>query len=243
MVTPETKRIDKYIRGLVPQIQSMVRATEQTTLLSAIQKAGALTDEAVRSGTLARTSEKKREETETGKSAGSSVDNKRARNGKGFVATNHVMAAGYVGRASTAVAGNNDMRGYAGNAPRCAKCTSCHHEHVTCCVCFRCNKPGHFARECRAVITQAAPINSVGAGFNRKACYECGSMDHLRNLCPKLNRAPGQLGNQLAIEGGQGQGFNRNAAKGKAFTMNANEARQDPNVVTGTFSLNGHYAT
>ncbi|PWA62342.1 reverse transcriptase domain-containing protein [Artemisia annua] len=42
LVTPESKRIDRYIRGLVPQIRAMVRATEPTTLLSAIQKAGAL---------------------------------------------------------------------------------------------------------------------------------------------------------------------------------------------------------
>ena len=91
--------------------------------------------------------------------------------------------------------------------------------------------------------TQATPINSVGAGFNRRACYECGSTKHLCNTCPKLNRAPGQAGNRLTIEGGQGQGYNRDASRGKAFTMNANEARQDPNVVTGTFSLNGHYAT
>ena len=36
LVTLETKRIDKYIRGLVPQIRSMVTATKLTTLLSAI---------------------------------------------------------------------------------------------------------------------------------------------------------------------------------------------------------------
>ncbi|PWA84166.1 reverse transcriptase domain-containing protein [Artemisia annua] len=232
LVTPETKRIDKYIRGLVPQIRSMVRAMEPTTLLSAIQKAGALTDEAVRSGVLAMTSEKRKDETEAGKQVGYGTDNKRARNGKGFIAANPVVTTG-----------NNDRRGYAGNAPKCAKCNGYHPGHVACRVCFRCNKPGHFARDYRAVITQATPINSVGAGFNRRACYECGSMDHLRNMCPKLNRTPGQEGNRLTIEGGQGQGYNRNAARGKAFTMNANEARQDLNVVTGTFSLNGHYAT
>ncbi|PWA42869.1 reverse transcriptase domain-containing protein [Artemisia annua] len=59
LVTPESKRIDRYIHGLVPQIRAMVRAMEPTTLLSAIHKAGAPTDEAVRSGTLAKTSEKK----------------------------------------------------------------------------------------------------------------------------------------------------------------------------------------
>ncbi|PWA46923.1 reverse transcriptase domain-containing protein [Artemisia annua] len=50
LVTPESKRIDRYIRGLVPQIRAMVRATKPTTLLSTNHKAGALTDEAVRSG-------------------------------------------------------------------------------------------------------------------------------------------------------------------------------------------------
>ena len=108
LVTPESKRIEKYIRGLVPQIRSMVRATEPTTLLSAIQKAGALTDEAVRSGTLAKSGEKKREEVDTTKTAGFSGDNKKARKGKGFVATDPMMAAGYVGTASTAVTGNNE---------------------------------------------------------------------------------------------------------------------------------------
>ncbi|GJR49707.1 putative nucleotidyltransferase, ribonuclease H [Tanacetum coccineum] len=30
-------------------------------------------------------------------------------------------------------------------------------------------------------------------------CFECGSPDHIKPTCPKLNRAPGQSGNQLAI--------------------------------------------
>ncbi|GJZ21109.1 putative reverse transcriptase domain-containing protein [Tanacetum coccineum] len=36
---------------------------------------------------------------------------------------------------------------------------------------------------------------------------------------------------------------NGNQTRGKAFNGNAIEARQDPNVVTGTFSLNDHFAT
>ncbi|PWA72547.1 zinc finger, CCHC-type, Retrotransposon gag domain protein [Artemisia annua] len=75
-------------------IHTMVTATEPTTLLSAIHKAGALIDEAVRSGTLVKTSEKKKEEAETSKTGGSNVDNKRVRNGKGFVETTPVQAAG-----------------------------------------------------------------------------------------------------------------------------------------------------
>ncbi|GJR73744.1 putative reverse transcriptase domain-containing protein [Tanacetum coccineum] len=47
----------------------------------------------------------------------------------------------------------------------------------------------------------------------------------------------------MAIEGGQGHGNNGNQARGGAFIMGAKEALQDPNIVTGTFTLNNHYAT
>ncbi|GJT04359.1 putative reverse transcriptase domain-containing protein [Tanacetum coccineum] len=47
----------------------------------------------------------------------------------------------------------------------------------------------------------------------------------------------------LAIDGGQGHGNNDNQARGRAFILGAEEARQDPNIMTGTFTLNNHYAT
>nr|GFC09581.1 putative reverse transcriptase domain-containing protein [Tanacetum cinerariifolium] len=45
----------------------------------------------------------------------------------------------------------------------------------------------------------------------------------------------------LAIEGNPKPGNNRNRAQGRAFTLGVAEAPQDPNVVTGTFSLNDHF--
>ncbi|GJY03644.1 reverse transcriptase domain-containing protein [Tanacetum coccineum] len=80
---------------------------------------------------------------------------------------------------------------------------------------------------------------------NQRVCYECGSPDHLKSTCPKLGRAPGQAGNQLAIEGNRGNRNNRNAVRGRSYNVNVNadEASRDPNVVTGTFSLNNHFAS
>ncbi|GJY66082.1 reverse transcriptase domain-containing protein [Tanacetum coccineum] len=44
----------------------------------------------------------------------------------------------------------------------------------------------------------------------------------------------------MAINGGQGNG---NQARGRVFMMGADEARQDPNIISSTFTLNDHYAT
>nr|GEW30716.1 hypothetical protein [Tanacetum cinerariifolium] len=80
-------------------------------------------------------------------------------------------------------------------------------------------------------------------GNNQRVCYECGSPYHFHNTCPKLNRTPSQVGNRLTIEGNQNPRNNGNQARGRAFNVNTVEARQDPNVMTGTFSLNDHFAT
>nr|GEW30330.1 hypothetical protein [Tanacetum cinerariifolium] len=46
-----------------------------------------------------------------------------------------------------------------------------------------------------------------------RTCYECGSTNHIKATCPR------------------------------AFMLGAEEVHQDPNIVTGTFTLNDHYAT
>ncbi|GJZ31893.1 putative reverse transcriptase domain-containing protein [Tanacetum coccineum] len=111
-------------------------------------------------------------------------------------------------------------------------------------VCFNCQRPGHFAKDCREP-KRAVPVNTMRMNHNQRVCYECGSPDHLKSTCPKLGRAPGQAGNQLAIEGNRGSRNNGNAVRGRAYNVNVNadEASRDPNVVTGTFSLNNHFAT
>ncbi|GJR28689.1 putative reverse transcriptase domain-containing protein [Tanacetum coccineum] len=78
---------------------------------------------------------------------------------------------------------------------------------------------------------------------NPRVYYECGSPDHFRNTCPKINRALRQAGNQLALEGRRNNRSNGHRVRGRAFNVNVNamEAVQDPNDVTGTFSLNDHF--
>nr|GEZ32748.1 hypothetical protein [Tanacetum cinerariifolium] len=72
-----------------------------------------------------------------------------------------------------------------------------------------------------ASVKQVVTVSAVMMENNQKICYECGIFDHLRNTCPKLNRAPGQVGNHLALEGYQNTQNNGNQARGRAFNLNA----------------------
>ncbi|GJS77762.1 putative reverse transcriptase domain-containing protein [Tanacetum coccineum] len=225
LVTPESSRIKRYIAGLALEIRGMLRATQPTIIQSAILRAGILTDEAVSCGTLTKGNEKRKGVEDSSKHGSGRNDDKRVKVSKWFVpATTH---------------GNE----YALSLPKCAKCLAHHPKDRPCLVCFNCQKPGHITRNCHSPIKQVAPINVVRGGYEPGTCYEYGSREHYRNTCPKLNLAPGQVGNRLTIEGNRNSRNNGNQVKGRAFNVNAVGALQDPNVVTGTFSLNHHYAT
>ncbi|GJZ04716.1 putative reverse transcriptase domain-containing protein [Tanacetum coccineum] len=90
-----------------------------------------------------------------------------------------------------------------------------------------------------------APMSAVRIRNNSRVCYECGSSVYLRNNYPKLYRAPGQAGNQLALEGNRNARSNENQVRGRSFNVNVNamEAVRDLNLVTGTFSLKDHFVT
>nr|GFA20413.1 hypothetical protein [Tanacetum cinerariifolium] len=130
---------------------------------SAILKARILTDEVVRCGTLTRSSEKRKEVEETSKQGGSWKDNKKEKVEKGFVAT--------------APPRNKNVGSY----PKCAKCFAYRPESGPCRLCFNCQKPCHFARDCRAPVRLVMPVCADRMGDNQRACYEYGSSEHLCN--------------------------------------------------------------
>nr|GEU75923.1 putative reverse transcriptase domain-containing protein [Tanacetum cinerariifolium] len=68
---------------------------------------------------------------------------------------------------------------------------------------------------------QVAPVNAVKMGQNQRACYECGSLDHLCYDCPKWKQATRQAKNPLALEGNKNTRNNGGQARGKAFNGNA----------------------
>nr|GEY30098.1 putative reverse transcriptase domain-containing protein [Tanacetum cinerariifolium] len=90
--------------------------------------------------------------------------------------------------------------------PKCITCNSYHTPGGPCRTCFNCNRPGHLVKDCRGVPRNVNPVNA--RNLTVRTCYECGSTDHC-------------LGNQ------------ENQAKGKAFMLGAEKARQNPKIVTG----------
>ncbi|GJY81742.1 reverse transcriptase domain-containing protein, partial [Tanacetum coccineum] len=86
LVTPKAKRITRYINGLPSYIRGMLRATQPATIQSDILTAGILTEEAFRSGTLAKSYEKRKERDEASKSESVGKDKNKAKGGRGIVA-------------------------------------------------------------------------------------------------------------------------------------------------------------
>ncbi|GJX13324.1 putative reverse transcriptase domain-containing protein [Tanacetum coccineum] len=204
LVNPESSHIKRYIAGLAPEIRGMLRATQPTTIQSAILKAGILTDEAVSCGTLTKGNDKRKVAEESGKSGGSWKDNKKAKVGTVFVVMTH------------------PRNEYASSNPKCSRCNAHLPANGPYNVCFNCQKPGHIARYCRSPIRQVTPMNAVKMGNKSRVCYECRSPGHFRNNCLKLNRAPRQAGNQLALEANRNNCSNGNQVRGRAFNVNVN---------------------
>ncbi|GJR06123.1 hypothetical protein Tco_0529107 [Tanacetum coccineum] len=181
-------------------------------------EAGTLTDEALRNGSIKNNPKKRGNGEEPSKDRNVRDDNKRTRTGNTFATTTNP-----VGRENT------------GTVPKCTTCNTHHSPETPCRTCFNCNSPRDFAKDCRVVPRNVNPINAINPTV--RACYECGITDHVKTVCPRLNRAQGPGGNRLnqvlANNGDQGRGNQGNHARGRAFMLVAEEARQDPNIMTG----------
>ncbi|GKB18995.1 putative reverse transcriptase domain-containing protein [Tanacetum coccineum] len=185
LVTPKSRKIERYVYGLAPQIRGMVAATEPKTIQKAVQMSGALTDEVVMNGSMKKV-EKRGNAEEPSKDKNGRDDNKRTRTGNAFATT-----ANPVGRENT------------GAWPKCTTCNSYHAPGGPCRTCFNYNRLSHSAKDCRGVPRNVIPVNARNPTV--RACYECGSTDHVKSACPRLNRAQGAGGNhpnQVAANNG-----------------------------------------
>ncbi|GJR57522.1 putative reverse transcriptase domain-containing protein [Tanacetum coccineum] len=217
LVTPESRKIERYVYGLAPQIRGMVAVTKPKTMQKAVQISSALTDEAVRNGSI-KTVEKRGNVEEPSKDKNGRDDNKRTRTGNAFATTINPV-----------------VRENTGAWPKCTTYNSYHAPGGPCRTCFKCNRPGHLAKDYRGVPRNVNPVNARNT--NVRACYECSSTDHVMSACLRLNRAQGPRENHpnqiVANNEGQGCGNQGTQDRGRVFMLGAKEARQDLNIMTG----------
>nr|GEX70905.1 putative reverse transcriptase domain-containing protein [Tanacetum cinerariifolium] len=129
--------------------------------------------------------------------------------------------------------------------PKCVTCNSYHAPKGPYRTYFNCNRLGHMEKDCRGVPSNVNHVNARNPPV--RACYECGSTDHVTSACPIWNKAQEPRENRpnqvVSNNEGQGHGNQENQARGRAFLLGVEEVRQDPNIMTGTFTLNEHFAT
>ncbi|GJY21957.1 putative reverse transcriptase domain-containing protein [Tanacetum coccineum] len=130
--------------------------------------------------------------------------------------------------------GTGERKPYGGSLPKCNKC-HLHHNGPCTQRCHKCNKIGHFARDCRNTGNTNVANTQKGNGAAPKGngCFECGAPGHFKRDCPKLKNKDGGNGNAQGWVYAVGNAEKRGNAPGNP----------DANVVTGTFLLNNHYAS
>nr|GEU33436.1 hypothetical protein [Tanacetum cinerariifolium] len=95
LVTPENRRIERYVYGLASQIRGMVAAMEPTTIQKTMLKVGVLTNEAIMNGSLKNNPEKRGNGGESSRDRNVKDDNKRSRSVSAFATTSFDSGADY----------------------------------------------------------------------------------------------------------------------------------------------------
>ncbi|XP_071695848.1 uncharacterized protein [Rutidosis leptorrhynchoides] len=103
----------------------------------------------------------------------------------------------------------------------CPRCSKPHTWYCTV-VCSNCNKQGHISSDCKSSVSNTAakePTKGNDKVAAPKVCYGCGKPGHFIDSCPDKKKNGGNV-------------------RGRAFNINVRDAEEDPELVTGTFSVN-----
>ncbi|GJR30638.1 putative reverse transcriptase domain-containing protein [Tanacetum coccineum] len=210
----ETEKINKYIRGLPDNIYGNVKSSKPKTLDETIELANNLMDQKLR--TYAEKSNNKRK-------ADDSSRNNHGHQQQPFKRLNVTKVYNM---------GTGEKKPYGRSLPRCTKC---HFHHNGPCTqkCYKCNKVGHFAPDCKSTGNTNVANIQKGNRAAPKGNFECGAPGHFKRDCLKLKNKDG--GNRNA----QGWVY----VVGNAKKRGNSSGNPNSNVVTSTFLLNNHYAS
>ncbi|GJU54643.1 putative reverse transcriptase domain-containing protein [Tanacetum coccineum] len=222
LVPTEKKKIEKYVRGFPKRIKGNITSSKPATLHEAINMARELVEQSIqgRATRIRESNKRKWEDNQRNNNNNNhnynnnhnNNNNNRNRNNNHHQQQNRRPET--VREYAASPAGGKI---YAGNLPKCNRCNL--HYHGPCPQkCQRCQIIGHMEKDCKV------RIQGAGNDFLQNVtCFGCGEKGHFKDKCPKS-------GNQQ-----------NDGAHGRAYVVIENP-QQNPNVVTGTFLLNDHYA-
>nr|GEW97359.1 hypothetical protein [Tanacetum cinerariifolium] len=211
MVLEEEDRIERYVGGLLDNIQGNVMSAEPTRLQDAIRLANSLMDQKLKGYTVKHAENKRRLEVNQRDNHGQQPPFKRLN-----------VRGQNVARAYTA--DNNERTPYNGLLPLCNKC-KLHHEGPYIVRYGKCNKVRHLTEDCKVTISTASTQRGQVVNQRVVTCYEYGRQGHYRSDCPKLKEQ--NHGNKDINKNGIGE------VRGKAYVLGGGDANPDSNVVKG----------
>ncbi|GJY78892.1 putative reverse transcriptase domain-containing protein [Tanacetum coccineum] len=214
MFPEESDKIKKYVGDLHDMIHRSVVASKPKIMQEATEMAIEVMDKRICTFADLKTESKRKFEDTSRSTQNQPQHNKRQNTSRAYTA------------------GSGNKKQYGGSKPLCPKCN---YNHNGPCApkCYKCNKFGHLARDCRSSASVNPGSNQRGNGTGQgPTCFECGVRGHFKKDCPKLKNNNNR-GNQVG--GGN--------APAKVYAVGHAGTNPDSNVVTGTFLLNNRYAS
>nr|GEV11994.1 hypothetical protein [Tanacetum cinerariifolium] len=153
------KMTDKYVNGLPDMIHGSVVDSKPKTMQEAIEMSNELTDKKICTFAKRQTETKRKQ----GDNQQQQQLNKRQNTKKAYSA------------------GSNEKKPYRGSKPLCAKCNY-HHDNPCAPKCHKCNKVGHFARDCRSTANANPAIIRGALGLNNNHGTQGGNVTALTKV-------------------------------------------------------------